>query len=200
MGGSVDSGPAGNGGAILDASSGGAPDDAGSGGSGCQPGQYTGSFDGTHHPAITFNFAPVSVKVGTVSFALQGTGGALTVHSGKLDATLTNLVVPNAGTLTATLTGKFDCSTGHIVDGHLTGQIDVVNVFTSTISGSWDGAVDPAGAFSGTWTESEPQLPAAGGAGAGGGSGTGAPACVPPVSGTGGTIGYGTGCGTWNAQ
>jgi hypothetical protein len=91
--------------------------------------------------------------------------------------------------MTATLTGRFDCNTRRIVSGQLSGRIDVVNLVSSNITGAWDGVMDQAGTFSGTWTEHELRSTSADA-----GIGT----CVPGSSDLGQPIG--AGCGDWTAR
>jgi hypothetical protein len=158
-------------------------------GSGCRPGHYTGSIDGLHRPLVTIVGVGVTVQTGAVSFALGGSGDVLEVEAGMLEATLTNPLVASAGSLTATLRGKFDCASRRI-DGRLSGGIAILGL-PSTIDGTWAGGMDATGAFTGTWTISESLSGGSADSGAGG-------ACV-----LGGTIidqPVGTGCGTWSAE
>lgn len=161
---------------------GGSPD----AGAGCQPGHYAGSLTGAHRPSVTFVGVPSSVQTGTIGFDLAGSGGALSIQLGVINAKLTSPIVQDAGTLTATLTGSLDCTT-RTLHGTLTGHVDVVNVVSSPVAGTWEGAIDTAGSFNGTWTEVESVLAQAPDAGT----------CTP---GTGVSQPVGTGCGTWNAK
>ena len=57
--------------------------------------------------------------------------------NGRIQAELENLVVQQAGTLTATLTGTVDCgATPPTLEGKLHGDIVVVNVFRGPVAGT----------------------------------------------------------------
>lgn len=166
--------------------------DSGAGGNGgvaCRAGHYSGSFDGSHRPLVTVVGVPATVSTGTVSFDLVGNSDVLAVEAGKLDAKLTSIVVQDAGSMTASLTGRFDCNTRRIVNGQLTGRIEVVNLVPSTIGGAWTGVMDQVGTFTGTWTEHEIRSTS---------SDAGIGACVPGSSDLGQPIG--AGCGDWTAR
>jgi hypothetical protein len=163
-------------------------------GAGCQPGHYTGTFDGVHSALVTVVGVPATVKTSTLSFDLTGGGRTLTVQAGTFQADLTS-VVPDAGKLNATLSGQYDCARRQI-SGQISGQFNVVNFVPAAFSGTWRGALGADGTFTGTWTERETARPASlPDAGAGGSSGA---ACVPGVSLL--EVPIGTGCGTWTAK
>jgi hypothetical protein len=127
-----------------------------------------------------------TVKTGTIAFDFVGSGGALTIQLGAIDATLT-AVGQDTTTLSATLSGSLDCATGDF-RGTLTGHVDVGNFLPIVIAGTWEGSMDGAGALSGSWTEIESVFAGTPDAGV----------CIP-----GGSLltePVGTGCGTWNAQ
>jgi len=161
----------------------------GNAGVACRAGHYSGSFYGSHRPLVTVVGVPATISTGTVSFDLVGNADVLTMEAGQLDARLTSVVVQDAGSMTATLTRRFDCNTRRILGGQLNGRIDVVNLVPSTIGGAWTGVMDQAGTFSGTWTEHEIRST---NADAGGGT------CVPGSVDLGQPIG--AGCGNWTAR
>lgn len=158
------------------------------GGVPCEPGIYTGTFDGSHTIV-----APSTID-GTISFGLVGSGGQLSVEVGSLLAgnlTVLGNTIP-AGTLEATTSaGQFDCSTRKL-KGQLSGQIRLVGVVPIPITGTWEGTLDAKGAFAGTWTERASTAPSVPDAGAGGVSAVCSPSHTMPPE--------GTGCGTWSAR
>lgn len=150
----------------------------------CTGGRHTGSFDGSHRPAVTVVGVPVSID-GTFSFDIAESGDHTV--TGDMHASLTS-IIGASGTLTATLSGHYDCAKRAIVDGKLTGTLTVVNLFTGPFAGHWHGTVGKDGAFTGTWTEAETTIPT----NLDGGAGTCTPGGQPQDQ------ALGTGCGTFS--
>lgn len=162
---------------------GGAPDSGGAN-TGCAPGTFSGTFTGAHKPTVTFVGVQGSVKNGTWSFELVGTGGTLAVASGAFQGDLTSVSL-DSGTIDGTFDGSLDCKTG-TMGGTLSGTVHVLSAIPATFQGTWDGSFANS-VFEGTWTENEPK-------GTGGAPGT----CIPGMDAISQPIG--SGCGKWNAH
>jgi hypothetical protein len=195
-GGASGGGGAGGAGGVVDAGGTGAqPQSGGAGGAppppaeagspDCVPGTYSGTFHGTHAPAVTFIGVPFEVS-GPFSLTLATLPGKSRVlqitKSTGLQATIAGV-----GAWHLDLTGEFDCD-AQVLTGKLDGKI------VSAASGSLPLSADLQGTFSGSlalgasgvWQEQEAPIP--GGPPRGTCDPTAAAPYVFPV---------GTGCGKW---
>src|SRR5262249_8636123 len=84
----------------------------------CKTGLYTGTFTGSHNPAVSFG-VKLDIPNGTVSFRLDGATTPLTLSQGKMTGNFA------WGKFTATLTGTYECDTGALI-AHLHGNLNVV--------------------------------------------------------------------------
>jgi len=111
----------------------------------CKTGLYTGTFTGTHNPAVSFG-VKLDIPNGTVSFRLDGATSPLTLSQGKMTGNFA------WGKFTAALTGTYECDTGALI-AHLHGNLNVVPL-SPVIDGDFVGDLlgDPA---THKWSEQE---------------------------------------------